>query len=359
MPSALGCWLSSRSPTAIEVDRARPLRRRRPARGGARGDGAEQRRAGGARGRRRGGRGRVRRRVREPARSGGAARRGTGVARNAGRSCWRRCATRGRWRPRRAPPARAPLRRDRLDELPERRRAACGWLRKPLRGGGGRGVRAWAGGRLAPTEILQRRIDGLSCSAVAIGDGRRAAVLGLTEQLHRPPGFGWMGNVTPPRLPDGGARRARRSAARGVRRGRGAVRGARSVRRRRRLGRPPRVGARGQPATAGLARAVRPRMLRGARTRGARHGPPDRRHAPGDAVCEGEARAVRRPRRPRSRSRLVAGGARARHPARRRDDQARRARCARWFRRPPSVPELAERGARLLSTLPDAVLVRG
>ncbi len=77
------------------------------------------------------------------------------------------------------------------------------WLRKPLRGGGGRGVRAWAGGRLSPGEILQRRIAGLSCSAVAIGDGRRAAVLGLTEQLHRRPGFGWMGNVSPPRLPDG------------------------------------------------------------------------------------------------------------------------------------------------------------
>jgi len=75
------------------------------------------------------------------------------------------------------------------------------WLRKPTRGGGGRGVRSWMGGRLRPTEILQRRIDGLSCSAVAIGDGRRASVLGLTEQLHRRPGFGWMGNVAPPRLP--------------------------------------------------------------------------------------------------------------------------------------------------------------
>ena len=77
------------------------------------------------------------------------------------------------------------------------------WLRKPLRSGGGRGVRTWAGGRVAETEILQRRIAGLSCSAVAIGDGRRAAMLGLTEQLHRRPGFGWMGNVSPPRLPDG------------------------------------------------------------------------------------------------------------------------------------------------------------
>jgi predicted ATP-grasp superfamily ATP-dependent carboligase len=63
-------------------------------------------------------------------------------------------------------------------------------------------VRRWAGGRLHPTEILQRRIDGLSCSAAAIGDGRRAAVLGLTEQLHRSRGFAWMGNVVPPRLPD-------------------------------------------------------------------------------------------------------------------------------------------------------------
>ena len=75
------------------------------------------------------------------------------------------------------------------------------WLRKPRAGGGGRGVRRWAGGRLAATEILQRRVHGLSCSAVAIGDGRRAVVLGVTEQLHRPRAFQWMGNVAPPRLP--------------------------------------------------------------------------------------------------------------------------------------------------------------
>ncbi len=100
----------------------------------------------------------------------------------------------------RAAGARAPETRP-VAELP----GATGrgaWLRKPLQSGGGRGVRRWAGGRLAPTEILQRRVDGLSCSAVAIADGRRAAVLGLTEQLHRRPGFGWLGNVTPPRLPD-------------------------------------------------------------------------------------------------------------------------------------------------------------
>ena len=97
----------------------------------------------------------------------------------------------------RAAGARAPETRA---EPPDLERGS--WVRKPTRGGGGRGVRPWAGGRLRPTEILQRRIHGLSCSAVAIGDGRRAAVLGLTEQLHRRPDFGWMGNVTPPRLPD-------------------------------------------------------------------------------------------------------------------------------------------------------------
>jgi predicted ATP-grasp superfamily ATP-dependent carboligase len=76
------------------------------------------------------------------------------------------------------------------------------WLRKPRLGGGGRGVRRWKGGALRCGEILQRHVPGLSCSAVAIGNGRGPAVLGLTEQLHRPRGFGWMGNVTPPRLPD-------------------------------------------------------------------------------------------------------------------------------------------------------------
>jgi uncharacterized protein len=101
----------------------------------------------------------------------------------------------------RAAGARAPDTRSVPAALPAPNAVRGHWLRKPLRSGGGRGVRAWAGGRLAPTEVLQRRVAGLSCSAVAIGDGRRAAVLGLTEQLHRRPGFGWMGNLTPPRLP--------------------------------------------------------------------------------------------------------------------------------------------------------------
>jgi predicted ATP-grasp superfamily ATP-dependent carboligase len=75
------------------------------------------------------------------------------------------------------------------------------WLRKPRLGGGGRGVRRWRGGSLRGSEVVQRYVGGLSCSAVAIGDGHRAVVLGLTEQLHRGPGFQWIGNVTPPSLP--------------------------------------------------------------------------------------------------------------------------------------------------------------
>jgi uncharacterized protein len=89
--------------------------------------------------------------------------------------------------------------------FPETHAGATGeagpWLRKPRRGGGGRGVRRWTGGALRRGEILQRQVPGLSCSAVAIGDGSRATVLGVTEQLHRARGFGWMGNVVPPRLP--------------------------------------------------------------------------------------------------------------------------------------------------------------
>ena len=100
----------------------------------------------------------------------------------------------------RAAGARAPETRS-ADEPPRVDLGA--WLRKPRHGGGGRGVRAWAGGALRPTEMLQRRVRGLSCSAVAIADGRRAAVLGLTEQLHLSPSFQWTGNVAPPRLPDG------------------------------------------------------------------------------------------------------------------------------------------------------------
>ena len=80
------------------------------------------------------------------------------------------------------------------------------WLRKPLRGGGGTRVREWRGGTLPAGTFLQQRIDGVSCSAAAIGDGKDAVVLGLSEQLVGRREFGvrghrWCGNLVPPRAP--------------------------------------------------------------------------------------------------------------------------------------------------------------
>src|ERR687892_1805177 len=60
------------------------------------------------------------------------------------------------------------------------------WLRKPLRGGGGTRVREWRGGALPASAFVQERIDGLACSAAAVGDGVGAGVLGLTAQLLGP-----------------------------------------------------------------------------------------------------------------------------------------------------------------------------
>jgi uncharacterized protein len=82
------------------------------------------------------------------------------------------------------------------------------WLLKPLRGGGGTRVREWRGGALPAGTFVQQRIDGLACSAAAVGDGADAVVLGLTEQLVGQRAFGvrgyrWCGNIVPPRLPAG------------------------------------------------------------------------------------------------------------------------------------------------------------
>jgi uncharacterized protein len=80
------------------------------------------------------------------------------------------------------------------------------WLRKPLRGGGGIRVREWRGGAVRRGTILQERIDGVACSAAAMGDGKDAVVLGLSEQLVGRRAFGvsdhrWCGNLVPPRTP--------------------------------------------------------------------------------------------------------------------------------------------------------------
>src|SRR5215218_310955 len=82
------------------------------------------------------------------------------------------------------------------------------WLRKPLRGGGGTRVHEWRGGVVPAGTFVQERIDGLACSAAAVGDGVDAVVLGLSEQLVGQRAFGtggyrWCGNLVPPRLPAG------------------------------------------------------------------------------------------------------------------------------------------------------------
>jgi uncharacterized protein len=91
-------------------------------------------------------------------------------------------------------------------DAPARADRARRWLRKPVRGGGGRGVREWRGGRLPAGVVVQERVRGIPCSAAAVGDGRSAALLGVSEQLVGrralgARGFKWCGNVVPPRLP--------------------------------------------------------------------------------------------------------------------------------------------------------------
>jgi uncharacterized protein len=78
------------------------------------------------------------------------------------------------------------------------------WLRKPLNGGGGIRVREWRGGAPRAGTFLQERIDGIPCSVAAVGDGKDARVLGLSEQLVGRRAFGvrghrWCGNLVPPR----------------------------------------------------------------------------------------------------------------------------------------------------------------
>jgi predicted ATP-grasp superfamily ATP-dependent carboligase len=90
-------------------------------------------------------------------------------------------------------------------DAPRRAERSRRWLRKPVRGGGGRGVREWRGGALHGNVVVQEHISGLACSAAAVADGRSAALLGVSEQLigHRvfgARGYAWCGNLVPPRL---------------------------------------------------------------------------------------------------------------------------------------------------------------
>lgn len=76
------------------------------------------------------------------------------------------------------------------------------WIRKPLRGGGGRGVRPWrAGEAIGDGAYLQLRADGRPVAALFVADGTRSRLLGLAEMLAGRPAFGadgftYCGNVT-------------------------------------------------------------------------------------------------------------------------------------------------------------------
>lgn len=60
----------------------------------------------------------------------------------------------------------------------------AGWLRKPLRGGGGHGVRPWRPGEaVGEAEFLQRRIRGRPVSLAFLSDGRSGRLLAATEML--------------------------------------------------------------------------------------------------------------------------------------------------------------------------------
>jgi uncharacterized protein len=103
-------------------------------------------------------------------------------------------------------------------DAPRRADRSRRWLRKPVRGGGGRGIREWRGGALDGGIVVQEHVSGLACSVAAVADGHSAVMLGVSEQLIGHRGFGargysWCGNLVPPRLGDA-QRRALAGAAR-------------------------------------------------------------------------------------------------------------------------------------------------
>ncbi len=80
------------------------------------------------------------------------------------------------------------------------------WLCKPVRSGGGHGIRPWAGETLGEAHTLQEYIEGRPASAAFVADGQRSVLIGLTEQLIGrgelgARGFTWCGNILPLALP--------------------------------------------------------------------------------------------------------------------------------------------------------------
>lgn len=75
------------------------------------------------------------------------------------------------------------------------------WLCKPVRSGGGRGIRWWRGGRLPRHHILEEYVEGRPGSASFVADGERCVLLGATRQLRGPRRFLYGGNLFPLDVP--------------------------------------------------------------------------------------------------------------------------------------------------------------
>lgn len=72
----------------------------------------------------------------------------------------------------------------RHDDPPPTDAGGSDWLRKPLRGGGGRDVRPWRPGEpLTGREYLQRRVRGTPVSLIFLSDGRAGRLLAASEML--------------------------------------------------------------------------------------------------------------------------------------------------------------------------------
>jgi predicted ATP-grasp superfamily ATP-dependent carboligase len=80
-------------------------------------------------------------------------------------------------------------------------RSSMTWLCKPVRSGGGRGIRWWRGGRLPRHHILEEYVEGRAGSASFVADGKRCVLLGATRQLRGPRRFLYGGNLFPLDVP--------------------------------------------------------------------------------------------------------------------------------------------------------------
>ena len=81
------------------------------------------------------------------------------------------------------------------------------WLLKPVRSGGGHGIRFWDGARLDRAHVLQRFVEGRPASAAFVANGENSVVIGTSEQLigrreFGAKGFTWCGNILPLEVDD-------------------------------------------------------------------------------------------------------------------------------------------------------------